>query len=88
MAFFFQTVYGLGFISVYGFGQTGLNIRLNGSIDSVWTPYSQILPILRLTFGNPSQHIITYNTELKVALLYVSWVGINLDDNTFCRAAL
>ena len=25
--------------AVYGFGLTGLNIRLNGSVDSVWTPY-------------------------------------------------
>ena len=32
-------VYGLRFITVCGFGQTGLNIRLNGSVDSVWTPY-------------------------------------------------
>ena len=26
--------------AVYGFGQTGSNIRLNGSVDSVWTPYA------------------------------------------------
>ena len=29
------------FITVCGFGQTGLNIRLNGSVDSVWTPQNR-----------------------------------------------
>ena len=44
---FFYTVRFKRFFAVYGFSQTGLNIRLNGSIGSVWPPY--LKPILAFT---------------------------------------
>ena len=56
------------------------------------------LPVVRLT-PRPMRHLIllrsttlikpaTFGTFLPSVLgsVYVSWVGINLDDNTFCRA--